>query len=426
MRQEFDLLNQNLCMKKLLTIFLMVVSCVTLMAQTDDTSLMQKAEYPIFFRIGNSKIDPMFRENAASLNGIMKLLEDQSIMVNKIVMVSTTSPEGSNKVNTSLAKKRSEAVTEYFKSRSTLMEGRIEISSQLFTWSDLADQIRDDNELPNREQVIYIMENTPAEKIPSVLKGLNRGNTYKYLEKKYLANMRSSGCLMVYYTSIERNRDFILSAIKSDPVLAEALSKGPDGIIQQTDYRKIYYPTFALKTNLLVPAGNIGMEIPLGNRFSLAGDFYSPWLLRKIDHKDCLQLQGADAELRYWFGKKHESGRENRPYRLVGHAIGLYAEAGQYDFELDYNGIQGEYMSAGLSYTYSLTGRKNIARWEFSLGIGYLYDQSYRYDVYTPGGKLMTRRSYQDVKGFFGPTKAEISFVLPLRSHYKVAKEVTK
>ena len=184
MRQEFDLLNQNLCMKKLLTIFLMVVSCVTLMAQTDDTSLMQKAEYPIFFRIGNSKIDPMFRENAASLNGIMKLLEDQSIMVNKIVMVSTTSPEGSNKVNTSLAKKRSEAVTEYFKSRSTLMEGRIEISSQLFTWSDLADQIRDDNELPNREQVIYIMENTPAEKIPSVLKGLNRGNTYKYLEKK--------------------------------------------------------------------------------------------------------------------------------------------------------------------------------------------------------------------------------------------------
>lgn len=112
---------------------------------------------------------------------------------------------------------------------------------------------------------------------------------------------------------------------------------------------------------------------------------------------------------RYWLGK------ERTEYdRLTGHSVGLYLQAGYYDLEKDYRGMQGEFYGVGIDYKYSLPlGRKRKVFLDFSLGVGYLYSSGKTYDVLRPGGALIPDGQVKTVH-FFGPTKAEISLVIPL------------
>ena len=98
-----------------------------------------------------------------------------------------------------------------------------------------------------------------------------------------------------------------------------------------------------------MPLLNAGVEVPLGNRWSVAGDYYFPWIWPTQKNKNCFELLGWSVEGRYWFG------RDRQPQdRLKGHSVGVYMAGGYYDFEKNYRGMQGEFVSPGVDYTYSM------------------------------------------------------------------------
>ena len=168
-------------------------------------------------------------------------------------------------------------------------------------------------------------------------------------------------------------------------------------------------PVVAFRSNLLVPALNAGIEVPIGKHWSVGADYYFPWIWPKKDNKNCFEFLGWGIEGRYWFGKNRTQFD-----RLQGHSVGLYGYVGYYDFERNFHGHQGEYVNVGVDYTYAMAvGKRKSLHLEFSLGLGYIHSQARKYTVIESQGPLISDKITKNIR-FFGPTKANISLVVPI------------
>lgn len=175
----------------------------------------------------------------------------------------------------------------------------------------------------------------------------------------------------------------------------------------------VLYP----RTNLLLPLLNVGLEMPLGQRWSVGADWYYPWAPRSSSHKNSFQVDGLSLEGRYWLGRPRtvSDGTADGAGRLLGHALGLFTMGGRYDLERHYHGHQGSYILGGVDYLFArpvFGGRMHL---ELSLGVGYLYSRATAYDVFVRGGKGYRDKNFRQVYRYFGPLKANVSLVLPLR-----------
>lgn len=188
--------------------------------------------------------------------------------------------------------------------------------------------------------------------------------------------------------------------------------EGGLGAYAQTANRELLY----VRTNILLPATNFGVEYCFDEHWSIAADYYTPWLLRHENHKNCNQLIGGNLEGRYWFGK-------DRTYedRLEGHSVSMNVAGGYYDFERNYFGKQGEFISVGVDYLYALPIFNDIMHIEFSIGLGYLYSFVQPYNVYEDGG-LAFKTGYTERFSWWGPTKAAVSLVLPIQIKRRAEK----
>ena len=164
-------------------------------------------------------------------------------------------------------------------------------------------------------------------------------------------------------------------------------------------------PLFAVKTNLLFDAAlmpNIELEVPIGKRWSLNGEYMFPWWLIN-DDRYCLQILMGGLEVRYRPGKR--SGRDV----LTGHFLGLYAGGGKYDLQWDKNGYQGEFfIAAGVSYGYAHSIARNL-RLEYNIGIGMLRTDYRHYHSRDNHRTLLWQENGEYT--WLGPTKLKISLV---------------
>ena len=170
----------------------------------------------------------------------------------------------------------------------------------------------------------------------------------------------------------------------------------------------------ALRTNLLLPLLNVGVEVPLGNRFSVGADWYYPWMPRSADHKNCFQIDGLSLEARCWLGKRHRGGEANWQHRLRGHSVGIFAMTGKYDLERNYSGHQGEYIMGGIDYLFAMPVFKHRMHFEFALGVGYFFSRAVPYDVFESGGRGYRHKYERKKYQYVGPLKANVTLVLPL------------
>jgi hypothetical protein len=168
----------------------------------------------------------------------------------------------------------------------------------------------------------------------------------------------------------------------------------------------IRYP-LTVKTNLLYDVAltpNIGVEVPIGERFSVGAEFMRGWWLKR-DWSFCWQVEAVSLEGRYWFTplmERHLRG---------GWFVGAFAQAGFYDFQLNSSsGLQGEALAAGVTggYLCPLGGAWSL---EFSLGIGYLLTDYHRYTVEPTrdGHELVSAAPPMRLHGVLYPIKAGIS-----------------
>lgn len=177
-------------------------------------------------------------------------------------------------------------------------------------------------------------------------------------------------------------------------------------------------PVLALKTNLLMPLLNIGVECPVTDKWSVAADFYYPWCPREWINRwtesqmNCLQALGGYLEGRYRFeGRQHPHG----------HSLSLIAGAAYYDAERGGTGQQGEVFTTGIGYTYALPlGKKGVIRLEFTIAAGAVYRRWHPYSVHETGGYLFRDKDENGVgisslsKWSVHPIKAGVSLAVPI------------
>ena len=219
----------------------------------------------------------------------------------------------------------------------------------------------------------------------------------------------------ILHNAIRRWRRCILIALvfMGYSVCASAYSAANDSCSQSASYGDRC--TVALKNNILfdlflVPT--IGIEIPVGNRWSVSADWVYGWIDTDRTH-DYWRLYGGDVEARYWFGR----GAGSKARRaLTGHHLGVYAQVLTYDFEFGGRGYMGgkphgtlwdkANFGGGVSYGYAkrVTRRLNI---DFTIGLGYLGGQ---YQQYHPDHGCYVYERTRHLC-YFGPTRAEVQVV---------------
>lgn len=412
----------------------------------------------VCFPVSETEVDSSYMSNTLFIARMDSLIANLPARMDSIAVLATASPEGKDYYNDYLSRNRSRALKRFIQKRYPELNA-VPVRTVAYTsdWSYLLPELSLDGNLPRKDDVLAILSSSRTDEAKSwLLKKLDEGKTFGYIRDKYLNDIRT-GTVCVYFEDSEVRPQFesyhrvdtlyikeehfykdttdIKAAVEAtvEAVLAaKALENSPKVIAEKkkaANEEKVAarfsgerYPVFAFRTNLLLPLTNIGVEIPLGNRFSLGADFYSPWIPRDLfpdvrRREWCFQLQTASLEARLWLGGKHSNRvADNRRYRLSGHSIGLMAMAGYYDLGMNWKGVQGEFLAAGLDYMYSAAlGRRGGVHLDFELGVGYVMSPGARtYEVYVEGGKLFEAPSVTKDINFIGPVRASVSLVVPI------------
>lgn len=355
----------------------------------------------------------------ALVNAVKKLSSEES-NVRTIVIEGAASPIGSEEYNYRLALRRAEVLRNIV----ARMEGgdklKIHIISAGEDWRTFQSYIDKNYREPNREKVLAILGSDASnDEKERQLYLLDSGRTWRKLVREFMASARNAAVIHIVEIDDLAPKE---PPLKFRPLVAPVIenvitkSEEPKDTVQTsmpqpqpmptTTQRK---PVVAVRSNLLVPALNVGVEVPIGTHWSVGADYYFPWVWPKRDNKNCFELLAWGIEGRYWFGR-HRTMLD----RLQGHSVGVYGYMGYYDFECNYHGHQGEFMNVGVDYTYAMAvGKRKQVHFEFSLGLGYIYSQARKYSVIEAHGPLISDKITKKV-GFFGPTKANISLVVPI------------
>ena len=374
-----------------------------------------RKQYTIFFRINRWDIDTTFRGNGGTIRRMQaeidSLISEGSITADSISIVSAASPDGGNAFNVWLSKKRGLSTMDLLEERYPDIDPEIiYIDPMGEDWSTFRKVVYEDRNIPARDELIALMESdlTNDEK-EKVLRKMNPA--FRYILKHHIYLMRASA--VTFNVSVP----MVLMPPIAGP---QALAEGPEGNILYRQVQPLPQAPvekkmiLAARTNLLVPALNVGVEVPVGYSWSVGADYYFPWWLAR-SNRYCAEMLGWFVDTKYWFGK--DRGEEDK---LTGHALGAYAGFGYYDYQWEKSGNQGEYIDIGVDYTYAIPLAKDRLRMEFNIGLGWIHTVARHYtptDDYTdlikdPG---IRHRKYN----FFGPTRASVSLVVPIRVNVK-------
>lgn len=371
-----------------------------------------RKEYTIWFDINKWQIDTAFRGNAETIRRMR--LEVDSLLANGIIttdsisVISAASPDGRDVYNKWLSRKRGLAAYDLLESQYPEIDPAIIIVDPIGEdWETLRRIIYEDSQMPMREELLELagadLPNDEKEKRLRQMK-----TAFRYILEHHVYLMRVSSVTF----------NISMPAISLDSV------KGPDiplpeigrGEIRKAGYapapqrqmtRKMI---LAARTNLLVPALNAGIEVPIKYNWSVGADYYFPWWLAK-SNMYCAEMLGWFVDTKYWFGK--DRGEEDK---LSGHALGAYAGFGYYDYQWERSGNQGEYIDIGVDYTYSLPVAKGKLRMEFNIGLGWIHTVARHYTPTDDYSELIKDPGIRHRKyNFVGPTRASVSLVVPIR-----------
>ncbi len=408
-------------------VFMLLAAAFT--AQAQETK-HESDTLEVYFHQGYSTWDPAYRGNGKRMEDFIRRFErfheDSTFRkITKIHISAGCSPEGSWAFNQRLSRNRVKSIRNVLDRYIELPDSIIVEKAIGINWEGLYEFVKADPKVPHRDEVIYIIENTPelyttidGETMELRKKRLvwnNDGKPWRYMYDNFFPTLRSFNLQIVvewekyilppptHISNLSR-LDSIVFSPKNDILRTASTTSSP------TRYHSSFY--MAAKTNMLydvmlVP--NAGLEFYLGKGFSLEANYMHAWW-KSDPHNWYWRTYGGDLGLRYWFGTE----AKNKP--LTGHHIGVYGQVLTYDFEFGNTGIIGgkpggnlidePNWTVGLEYGYSLPISKRI-NIDLSIGFGYHWGVFYEYvpvdDCYVWQATKM--------RNYIGPTKASISLV---------------
>ena len=390
----------------------------------------------IYYRTANARLELPYMDNdrhlAALGDSIRSLGADPAVVLRRILIQGSASPDGNTKYNKELARKRGENLRDYLKDNLSLPDSIFTLQPQGEGWSELAEKLGR-TDAPWRDKAIAIIRDTPEWVVREgkVVDGRKRqlmnlagGRAWHYMKENLFDSLRSGALVVCEVERIERVKpepeytpaevrqatdmtaDNTEETPSTEPESTATLYNKEDETVPQdnTEVGNGGKPFFmAVKTNLLYDAAlvpNVGLEFYLGKGWSVCGDWMYAWWSKDAKHR-YWRVYGGELEVRKYFGRK----AAEKP--LQGHHLGVYAQGLTYDFETGGKGYLSDFgYGVGVEYGYSLPVAKRL-NIDFGLGVGY---GGGKYKVYDPEDGCYV---YKETKKrrWFGPTKAEISLV---------------
>ena len=393
-------------------------------AQTTSDTASVVMRFRIFYPVNKTELHEDYMDNANTLHRFKKYLE-KSPQIDSVTIYSYASPEGPYLVNKRLAAERGKTAKQYLLERlppnRLLPDSLFIIDPTAENWQGLRDLVLYQYPHADKDEVLAVLDRKDItdEQRKVLLKRLNAGKPWVYILKHLMPQLRYATWVSVW------------QRIKVDRVIEEPTRLAMDmpevpmphiepvpfpmPEVEEEDTKTI----LALKTNLLYDAVswlNFSVEVPVGDRFSALYYHQFPWWTwGKGNNEYCMRFLSIGAEGRYWFKPMPREKTETRIKRdrLMGHFVGVYGESGKWDFEHKRDiCYQGEHWSAGLSYGYAMPIGKRL-NLELSVSAGYA---SIAYRGYTPSEDYEILWRDPEKVGrwhYFGPTKAQVSLVLP-------------
>lgn len=437
-------------MKQLYIVLFIFLFAMPTFADTAGHSRIQTEEFEFHYRFDRTGIDLDYLDNRHTA----ELLKDHLLhtaRIDSVIAYVSSSPDGQYAYNALLTRRRAVKAERFI---NDILSGRggnaqgisdsgahgIAVKTVVIdeNWAGLQRLVEEDYFRHDRDKVLEILsrENVGKDARKALLQELDNGKTWGYILWKYMPKLRNATVITIKLKPVAPLPQIkplstnvpavqgpsIVNPYLSQPALQPEdrpaghqtetpVSPGqPSDQPAQAGHPEAQPMTalWALRTNLLVPALNVGAEIPIGDRWSVSADYYFPWIWPGKTNRNCFELLGWSVEGRYWFGNDRQSQQQ-----LRGHSVGLYAAAGYYDFERNYKGQQGEFVSTGLDYTYAMgIGKRKRLNLEFTLALGYIRSWGRNYNVPGANGELYPEPGTV-IFDYVGPTKAAVSLVVP-------------
>ena len=414
------MLKKNLN-RVLISALLMLTSGLTFTvnAQSSETRANTTDVRYIYFRVGQSTIDPHFRGNASALedivNTLLKLQDDSKIDSISVDVKGLTSIEGTSSINNRLAEQRAQVLRDYIADKSGLSKQNFTTQIDKANWTYFRNLVEADS-FEGRDEVLRIIDTHESDDVrQQKIVALRGGRVLAHLQKSILPQLRASSVVYIYIYKVEPQPEPVVEEIPVQepepmPVVQEPMPvvEEPTPVVAQP--QKVYeeiHPWIAVKTNLLLDAAlapNIEVERWFGkhNHWSVMGEVWFPWYVFHNNSRS-YEVLAIGAELRYWFFPHNGNLRP-----LHGQFIGAYAAGGKYDLEWKSKGNHGEFTSLGLTYGYAFRLSKHF-NMELSISGGYIGGPYRFYRGMFNDTHLIWQRS--EHFRYWGITKAKISLV---------------
>lgn len=415
----------------------------------------------LYFRRGSTSIQRGFRRNDATLKELNQFFSNNKVNKNEklhIKIYASVSLDGTYARNSYVSSERALALKNYIADNYAISQSDFEISYEFFDIEEMIKGVKASKQINqhSKSQIIAILSTIPSEiktsnkvafeKKVAQLKALDKerawlcmyntvfdemcyGYTEFTIKNDTLSTSATVALLSKSDSTATQGKTAATTAADSTQLESKTTSyqytTSDSSLLNNDQYVSYTRPLFAVKTNLLfdaLTATNVEIEVPLGKRWSIAGEYIFPWWTNDNgtanSQRNRLQLLNGTLMGKYWLGN-----REERPV-MTGWYAGAYLSGGVYDIEKNGKGYQSDYCySGGLSFGYAHTiNKKGNLRLEYSLNVGYMESQYQKYvaQYSTSANEWRAVRQERAINKWIGPTNAKISLVWVINSTKKV------
>ena len=359
-------------LKKVILVGLMVLCGAASLAAQDFTDSLT-----VYFRLSRSAFEPGYMDNKERcdrfLEHVRGLQGHSAYRVYRVDFKGHASPDGPERLNDELARKRAENVVKYLHKKLVFADSVVFVSTVTEDWESLAKMISGDTQLPDREKVLQIVRDEELGKFRE--RELKNGypQAWKYMLDKYFPELRNFKIYIQVGFEFDDEPEEIEDIVVESDVFVPVES-GDSVAILPLPWRK----EMTLKTNAIgwgMGHQNIAMEFDLAPHWALAIPFYYSGGFNYFS--PTIKFRGivVQPEARYYF-------KPNEGWYLGAHlGVGWYNFALDGDYRIqDHGGVRPAW-GGGIGGGYSLQFKKRPA-WgmEFAIGAGVydaLYDKFY-------------------------------------------------
>ena len=407
-------------------------SCVDVRLAGVDTC---RAYFHVDFCWDNSVLDTAYMKTGESLRALADTVASiDADRIDSLSVFSYSSPEGRYGYNLKLSEHRAASMRSYLDSHYPQLRDRVHVIPGGEAWHLFRERVLADSSISEaeREHVISIIDSREHPDRKKVLiKNYDR-KLWNRMVRTDFVDMRRSFIRLSWVEDVfaavplprMESLPFVEAPVWSGLSHADSIGIRPvqsrpaqNEPVPEKSREYAKKTVLALKTNLLydaVTALNFEIEVPIGDRFSIAVEDVFPWWNWGPNGKKyCFQMWEMGIEPRWWFL------RTQKRDRLSGHFLGVYGMSSKYDFQWDTDLCwQGEYWSAGVSYGYALPVGK-VCNFEFSASLGFMHSDWRHYQPDAAYEHLYRDPAKTGVVSYFGPTKLKVSLVVPIQVKYR-------